>query len=275
MRPLVPLAVVYLLVAALLVPGSPLAAEEPETSDAPAQPDATGQPPADQAPPPAPEAGAEPPVADPPAADPAVTDPPAADPPAAAPGQPPPAAPPAGEVAAPKADTSAVTGRRKRSSQRSASARAAATAGVTIRDFAYAPATISVDAGDTVNWTNRDSADHTATGDDFDTGVLAEGQSGSFTFRDAGTFSYVCTIHPNMKGTVRVAAAAQEQAPETEGEGAQESGDQEDGGTGAAQSPSSGGPSLPRSGAEEGWLAALGALLLVAGFAARRRANAG
>ena len=128
--------------------------------------------------------------------------------------------------------------------------------------------------GDTVTWTNRDSADHTATGGDFDTGVLSGGQSGSFTFREEGTISYLCTIHPNMKGTVRV-AAAQEQAPETEGEGTQESEEQDESGTGAGPAPPSGGPSLPRSGAEEGWLAALGAVLLAAGLAVRRRASAG
>ena len=147
-------------------------------------------------------------------------------------------------------------------------ARAAANGAVNIRDFEFGPATVSVNVGDSVTWTNRDSADHTATGQDFDTGTLSQGQSGSFRFSEAGSFSYVCSIHPNMRGTVQVAAAqAEEPAPESG----------EDPAPAPAPAPAapSGGPSLPKTGGEEGWLAALGALLLVAGFAARRRTDAG
>lgn len=77
---------------------------------------------------------------------------------------------------------------------------------VEIKDFAYSPATLTVKVGDTVTWTNKDIAGHSATADDksFDTGVLSQGESGSFTFTKAGTFTYFCTPHPNIKGTIIV-----------------------------------------------------------------------
>ncbi|MEA2448645.1 MAG: hypothetical protein QOG63_577, partial [Thermoleophilaceae bacterium] len=86
---------------------------------------------------------------------------------------------------------------------------AAASSSVTIQNFAFSPATINVNQGDTITWTNRDSAPHTATGSggSFNTGTLQEGDSGSATFSKAGTFSYFCSVHPSMKGTVVVAAA--------------------------------------------------------------------
>jgi plastocyanin len=87
--------------------------------------------------------------------------------------------------------------------------RAAAATGVTIKNFLFAPRAITVHVGDSVSWTNQDSAPHTATANDgsFDTGQLAKGKSGSHTFTKAGTFAYICSIHPSMKGTVTVAAA--------------------------------------------------------------------
>lgn len=77
---------------------------------------------------------------------------------------------------------------------------------VEIVDFAYAPTTVTVQAGGKVTWVNRDSAPHTATLDDgsFSTGDLAEGKLKSQSFKSPGTFSYFCEIHPDMKGTVEV-----------------------------------------------------------------------
>lgn len=77
---------------------------------------------------------------------------------------------------------------------------------VTIQNFAFSPATITVKAGDKVTWTNQDSVGHSATADDqsFDTGILDQGQSGSVTFSKAGTYTYHCSAHPNMKGTIIV-----------------------------------------------------------------------
>ncbi|MBI4080894.1 MAG: cupredoxin family copper-binding protein [Candidatus Levybacteria bacterium] len=77
---------------------------------------------------------------------------------------------------------------------------------VTIKGFAFSPETITVKKGTTITWTNEDAAGHTATADDgtFDTGLITKGESGSVTFDTVGTFSYHCTPHPNMKGTVVV-----------------------------------------------------------------------
>jgi len=77
---------------------------------------------------------------------------------------------------------------------------------VTIQGFAFDPPTIEVSVGTTVTWVNRDEAPHTATGDDggFDTGQLDQGQSGSVTFDQAGSFAYRCNFHPDMRGTVVV-----------------------------------------------------------------------
>jgi amicyanin len=87
----------------------------------------------------------------------------------------------------------------------------AATHAVTVADFAFSPATLTITAGDTVTWTNDDSAVHTATSTTggFDSGDLAQGASYSFTFTEPGTYDYLCTPHPTMTGQIVVQAAAQ------------------------------------------------------------------
>ena len=77
---------------------------------------------------------------------------------------------------------------------------------VEIKDFAFSPATLTVKVGDTVTWTNQDSVGHSATADDgsFDTGILAQGESNTVTFTEAGTFAYHCTPHPNMTAMIVV-----------------------------------------------------------------------
>src|ERR1043165_45112 len=74
-----------------------------------------------------------------------------------------------------------------------------------ISNFAFTP-TITINAGDTVTWTNKDGAPHTATSDAtpavFDSGTLNLNDSYSFTFLTAGSFPYHCAIHPFMTGTV-------------------------------------------------------------------------
>ncbi|HEV8490094.1 MAG TPA: cupredoxin family copper-binding protein [Candidatus Limnocylindrales bacterium] len=91
----------------------------------------------------------------------------------------------------------------------------AADASVSIVNFAFDPATVTVDVGDSVTWTNNDSVGHTATADggSFDTGSIGGGQSDSVTFTAAGSFPYHCTIHPQMTGTVVVQGAAPTPAP--------------------------------------------------------------
>lgn len=71
---------------------------------------------------------------------------------------------------------------------------------------AYAPDDLSVTTGTTVTWTNNDSIAHTSTsnGSGWNSGVVAPGGQFSQTFQTPGTFSYHCTIHPGMVGTVVV-----------------------------------------------------------------------
>ena len=77
---------------------------------------------------------------------------------------------------------------------------------VEIADFAYDPDPVTVQAGGKVIWLNRDSAPHTATAEDgsFDTGTLEQGKLKSETFKQAGTYAYVCEVHPDMHGVVEV-----------------------------------------------------------------------
>jgi plastocyanin len=77
---------------------------------------------------------------------------------------------------------------------------------VTIKGFAFDPAQQQVPVGTTVTWTNQDSANHTVTADDgsFDSGQLAQGATFSQTFAKAGTYTYHCSNHPNMKATIVV-----------------------------------------------------------------------
>lgn len=91
----------------------------------------------------------------------------------------------------------------------------AADGSVTIANFAFDPATVTVNVGDSVTWTNQDSTAHTATagGGSFDTGSIGAGQTATVTFDTAGTFAYVCSIHPQMAGTVVVQGAAATPAP--------------------------------------------------------------
>ena len=77
---------------------------------------------------------------------------------------------------------------------------------VEIADFAYDPDPVTVQVGGKVTWLNQDSAPHTATAEDgsFDTGALDQGKIKSETFKQAGTYAYICEIHPTMHGTVEV-----------------------------------------------------------------------
>jgi plastocyanin len=76
--------------------------------------------------------------------------------------------------------------------------------GVVIRNFAYAPKALNVKAGTTVTWRNADAAPHTVTGRGFGSEVL--NRNGTYTrrFARAGTYAYICALHPAMKGSVVV-----------------------------------------------------------------------
>lgn len=70
----------------------------------------------------------------------------------------------------------------------------------------FAPASVTIAAGGSVLFINDDGRDHTATGsgNTFDTGLLAPGQRSTRTFNTAGTYPYICLLHPDMTGTVTV-----------------------------------------------------------------------
>jgi plastocyanin len=89
------------------------------------------------------------------------------------------------------------------------SGEAVRSAKVEIVDFAYQPATVTIQAGGKVTWLNQDSEEHTATLDDgsFDSGELGEGKLKSQSFKEPGTFAYHCELHPEMTGTVEVVEA--------------------------------------------------------------------
>jgi plastocyanin len=75
---------------------------------------------------------------------------------------------------------------------------------VTIEDMAYTPETLTVPAGTTVTWVWRDRAiAHDVKGPGFKSKVMAEGTF-SHRFDKPATYDYLCTLHPNMKGTIEV-----------------------------------------------------------------------
>jgi plastocyanin len=83
--------------------------------------------------------------------------------------------------------------------------RAGTTHEVVMQGVQFAPATLKVKRGDTVVWTNRDPFPHTATAAGaFDSKSIAEGKSWRWRADRAGTFAYVCSFHPTMKGTLEV-----------------------------------------------------------------------
>jgi plastocyanin len=87
---------------------------------------------------------------------------------------------------------------------------AAATVDVLIVDFAFQPANVAINAGDTVRWTNNGAFLHSSTSDTgiWDSGLLTTGQSFTRVFDAAGTFRYHCSSHLFMLGTVTVNAPA-------------------------------------------------------------------
>ena len=93
-----------------------------------------------------------------------------------------------------------------RSAAASAAQAPASAAEVKIDNFSFGPATLTVPAGTTVTWTNRDDIPHTVVSDDkvFRSKVLDTDEKFSFTFTKPGTYPYFCSIHPKMTGKVVV-----------------------------------------------------------------------
>ena len=78
---------------------------------------------------------------------------------------------------------------------------------VSIQNFSFKPAHITIKRGTKVRWINKDSMPHTATannGRSFDSGRLGKGQRYTHTFKSAGKKRYHCKIHPDMRGSVLV-----------------------------------------------------------------------
>lgn len=77
---------------------------------------------------------------------------------------------------------------------------------VAIKDFAFGPADIQAKVGQTITFTNDDSAPHTASLDDGSctTPQIASKGSDGLLFTVAGTYPFHCNVHPNMKGTITV-----------------------------------------------------------------------
>ncbi len=76
---------------------------------------------------------------------------------------------------------------------------------VSIDNFTFAPASITVKIGDTVTWTNRDDIPHTiVSAGKFRSKALDTDNSFSFTFTAAGDYQYFCSLHPHMTGIIKV-----------------------------------------------------------------------
>jgi plastocyanin len=77
---------------------------------------------------------------------------------------------------------------------------------VEIKDFAISPEKVTIRKGSTVIFINRDKVKHTATADggEFDTGLLGKDVSGKVKFDETGTFTFYCSPHPGMTGTIVV-----------------------------------------------------------------------
>ena len=111
-----------------------------------------------------------------------------------------------GATTAGAAATTAAAGGAATTAASGGAAPAAGAGAVTIKDFAFDPGDLTVAKGTTVTWKNDDSATHRIKSGDgsFDSKDLKNGDSFEHTFDTAGTFDYICGIHPSMKGKITV-----------------------------------------------------------------------
>jgi len=89
---------------------------------------------------------------------------------------------------------------------RAGSAALPTTATVPISHFQFQMPNVSIPAGGSVTWKNLDGEPHTVTATDgaFRSGALDQGESFTFRFAKPGVYSYLCSIHPQMRATVTV-----------------------------------------------------------------------
>jgi plastocyanin len=81
-----------------------------------------------------------------------------------------------------------------------------ATNAITIDNFSFSPAVMTVAAGTTVTWTNRDDIPHTVVQQDqkFKSKAMDTDDSFSYTFTEPGTYEYFCSLHPKMTAKIIV-----------------------------------------------------------------------
>lgn len=77
-------------------------------------------------------------------------------------------------------------------------------AAVLLQNFSFAPDSVTIAAGGEVTWTNRDSVNHTVTGEGWGSELFGKDKSFTKKFETPGVYSYYCTPHPNMTGRVIV-----------------------------------------------------------------------
>jgi plastocyanin len=77
---------------------------------------------------------------------------------------------------------------------------------IKIKDYAFDPGWITIPAGTTVVWRNYDPVPHTATSttEVFDSGIIESGKEFRYTLKNPGSYSFYCTIHPQMNGIINV-----------------------------------------------------------------------
>jgi plastocyanin len=92
----------------------------------------------------------------------------------------------------------------KSANQPAAKTQPPATRTIDISNSTFQPATITVNAGDTIVWTNRDSLPHSIKGQSFSSSPLPPNGTYQLTLAKPGTFDYNCSLHPNMKGQIIV-----------------------------------------------------------------------
>jgi plastocyanin len=90
--------------------------------------------------------------------------------------------------------------------QADAPAPASATIRISVKEFMFAPMSLTVKAGATVTWTNLDEEPHSILSESglFRSAALDTNDSFSYTFGTPGTYRYLCTLHPRMRGTIVV-----------------------------------------------------------------------
>jgi LPXTG-motif cell wall-anchored protein len=135
---------------------------------------------------------------------------------------------------------------------------------VSIEDFFFSPANMTVAPGTTVTWVNNGQAPHTSTADDgaWDSGTLQPGESFSFTFDQAGTYTYLCSIHPDMTGAITVSG----------GGGATSASLTASPTAASATATPAAGKTLPGTGAGNSWLVLAAVLALLGGAGLMTRA---